>query len=191
MTQQEIQSALDKMFENPKSRNFINHLVRSYLPVTRVEKVLDKPTGPFKCAISGVELVSVQEIMEGMETDQYKKDFLAHIATMFEENSQVESPMKKLVGEKKLGVTGADTTTYLSYPAFQVLYSWILNKSLSGDKHINWLLGDARKALFAKKTEAKQQVDNFKKPAKVTTFSLGESNDVLAQLKAKLEKNEN
>jgi hypothetical protein len=200
MTQPEIHAALDKMFENPKSRNFINHLVRSYVPTSIVDKVYEKPSGNFKCAITGTPLVSVQEILEGMETEEFKNDFLTSLKSVFEEAPQTESPIKKLIGEKKLGVTGKDTTTFLSYPAFQEFYGWVITKSLKGDKHINWLLGSVRRTLFLKRAEGiadpavQDKVAKLKKahaPKKVTTFNLGESNDVLAQLKAKLESNGN
>ena len=39
MTKEEIHNILDKMLTEQKSRNFLNHLVRSYCPITNVEKV--------------------------------------------------------------------------------------------------------------------------------------------------------
>jgi hypothetical protein len=57
MTTEEIHSSLDKMLENPKAKNFLNHLVRAYMPISNVEKVIDKPEGEFKCAISKDDLI--------------------------------------------------------------------------------------------------------------------------------------
>jgi hypothetical protein len=60
MTKEQIHASLDKMLENPKAKNFLNHLVRSYMPVTNVIKVMDKPEKDFKCVLTREPLVSVR-----------------------------------------------------------------------------------------------------------------------------------
>ena len=190
MTQEQIHSALDKMLENPKSKTFLNHLVRAYMPVTQIEKVWDKPTGDFKCVISRDSLVSVQEIFEGMKTEEYQKDFMNHLKSMFDENTKkAPSPMAKLLGDKKLGFTGKDTTTYMSYQVAQEFYNWVITKSLKGDKHINWLLGSIRRDSFTKRAEQLQDPAVQAKVNKIVgaKYTLGDSSDALQKLKDKLE----
>jgi hypothetical protein len=144
---QRINANLDKMLETSKSKNFLNHLIRAYFPVTNVVKVLDKPRGKnFKCVLTRDALISVEEILEGMHTDTFRNDFLEFAKTMLDEKSDVSTPMANLVGEKKLGLTGKDTTTYMSFAAYQVFYNWVVQKMLSGDKHINWLFNSIRKS---------------------------------------------
>ena len=143
MTQEQIHASLDKMLANPKSKNFLNHLVRSYLPITNVEKVWETPEKDFKCVITRDQLFSAADILKGIQTEEFKVDFMNHLKSIFSED-KVESPMAKLIGEKKMGVTGKDTTTYMSYPAFQEFYNWVITKTLKGDKHINWLLGSIK-----------------------------------------------
>jgi len=192
MTSEQIHASLDKMLANSKTKNFINHLVRSYIPVSNIEKVLETPKGDFKCVITKEVLVSVQSIFEGMYTEEFKKDFTEHLKSMFSEE-KVETPMSKLLGDKKLGFTGKDTTTYMSYTATQEFYNWVITKSLKGDKHINWLLGSVNRNTFIKRAsniedqDVQKKVTNLKKVSGVSTYSLGDATDVLSKLKAKLD----
>ena len=196
MTQEQIHASLDKMLAEPKSRNFLNHLVRAYMPITNVEKVWDKPKSEIKCAISRDTLISVQEILEGIHTEEFKNDTMSYLKNLFDENADKTTPMAKLVGEKKLGVTGKDTTTFMSYPVFQEFYNWVITKSLKGDKHINWLLGSIRRSSFIERAEkiqdatVQEKVNNFKNHVKKNssaTFTLADSTDILAKLKNQLE----
>lgn len=195
MTTEEIHSSLDKMLENPKAKNFLNHLVRAYMPISNVDKVIDKPEGEFKCALSKDDLISVNEILEGIQTEQFKSDLMKSMKTMFDDNADKTTPMAKLIGEKKLGVTGKGTTTFMSVPVAQEFFNWVITKSLKGDKHINWLLGNIRRESFVKRakniTDDKVQstVSKLEKKAdRTATFTLGDANGALAQLKAKMEK---
>jgi hypothetical protein len=193
MTQEQIHASLDKMLENPKAKNFLNHLVRSYLPINKVEKVWDKPTGDFNCALTRESLISVQEILEGLKTEEFKENLMKQMKSMFDENPEKRTAMDELVGDKKLGVTGKDTTTYMGYLTFQAFYDWVIAKSLKGDKHINWLLGSIRRESFVKRAEnindsgVQAKVKKIEKQKNNTaTFTLGEANDVLAKIKAKM-----
>ena len=192
MTSEQIHASLDKMLANPKTKNFINHLVRSYIPVSNIEKVLETPKGDFKCVITKEVLVSVQSIFEGMDTKEFKKDFTEHLKSMFSEE-KIETPMSKLLGDKKLGFTGKDTTTYMSYTATQEFYNWVITKSLKGDKHINWLLGSVNRNTFIKRAsniedqDVQKKVTNLKRVSGVSTYSLGDATDVLYKLKDKLD----
>lgn len=196
MTTEQIHASLDKMLADPKSRNFLNHLVRAYMPISNVEKVWDKPKGDIKCAISRDALVSVQEILEGLQTEEFKNNTMTYLKGLFDEKADHTTPIAKLIGDKKLGVTGKETTTFMSYPVFQEFYNWVITKSLKGDKHINWLLGSIRRSSFIERAEkindagVQEKVKNFKKhnnKVKSATFTLADSSDVLSQLKNKLE----
>jgi hypothetical protein len=196
MTNEEINKALDKMLTNPKSRGFINHLVRSYVPISNVEKVWDTPEKDFKCVLTREQLFSVGDIMKGIQTEEFKADFMTNLKSIFSED-KTENPIAKLIGEKKMGVTGKDTTTYMSYPAFQDFYNWVITKALNGDKHINWLLGSIRRASFMERAEkiqdagVQKKVENLKKVATSnSSYTLGDASDVLSKLKAKLENKE-
>ena len=198
MTPEQIHVSLDNMLANPKAKNFLNHLVRSYMPITNVSRVVEKPRGDFKCVLTRDELLSFDDILKGIQTETFKNDMMENIKSMFDEKADKTSPMLKFIGEKKMGVTGKETTTFMSYPAFQEFYNWVITKSLKGDKHINWLLGSIRRSTFIERGEkiqdpaVQKKIDNIKnKNAKVATFTLGDASDALLKLKANLESNGN
>lgn len=190
MKKEEIFTSLDKMLENPKTKNFINHLVRSYMPITNVTKVMEKPTGEFKCVLTKDTLFSAEDILTGLETEEFKNNLMTYLKNMFDEKADKTTPIARIVGEKKLGVTGVNTNTFMSYPAFEVFYDWVITKSLRGDKHINWLLGSIRRNSFIERAEKIQdsdvqtKVQNFRKQENKgrATFALGDL-DVLQKLK--------
>jgi hypothetical protein len=163
------------------------------MPISNIEEVWDTPEKDFKCVLTRDQLFSVSDILKGMHTEESQADFMNHLKSLLSEE-KVESPISKLVGEKKMGVTGKDTTTYMSYPAFQEFYNWVITKSLNGDKHINWLLGSIRRTSFMERAEkiqdvgVQKKVEEFKKTTgSSSTYTLDDASDVLAKLKAKLE----
>lgn len=194
MTTEQIHASLDNMLANPKSKNFLNHLVRAYVPVSNVDKVWQKPDGDFKCSITKEPLISAQEIMDGIQTEEFKKDFMNNVKSIFDVNYDKTSPFAKLIGDKKLGVTGKDTTTFMSYPVYQEFFNWVITKSFKGDKHINWLLGSIKRETFVERAseiedkEVKEKAQKLKKNSGGTTYRLGDASDVLLKLKEKFNK---
>jgi hypothetical protein len=191
MTTKEIHESLDAMLSNPKTKNFLNHLVRAYFPITNVDKVWDKPKGQFKCVLTKETLFSSQDILEGIKTEEFKNDFISNIKNVFTENFDTSHPLVKLIGDRKMGVTGTDTTTYMSYTAMQEFYNWVLTKSLKGDKHINWLLSSIKRTYIIDMAQNIDDVDvqsKVKKAKKQETsassFTLGEL-DAFKKLKEK------
>ena len=194
MTTEQIHASLDEMLTNPKSKNFLNHLVRAYMPVSNVDKVWDQPKGDFKCVLTRTPLISVGEVMQGMQTEEYKADFMKGLKGLLDENTKYENPVVKLLGDKTLGLTGKDTTTFMSFSAYQGFMDWVITKALKGDKHINWLLGSIRRDSFIGRAEGIQDETVQKKVQQIakqkqtsTTYSMGDASDVLAKLKAKME----
>jgi len=192
MTQEQIHASLDAMLANPKAKNFLNHLVRAYTPVTNVIKVMEKPKSDFKCVLTRDTLVSVGEIKSAIDDEKVRAFFLENLEKAFADKSNSATEVEKLIEGKKLAVTGKDTTTFMSYSAFQEFYNWVITKSLKGDKHINWLLGSIRRASFIDRaenigdSEVQRKVQNFKK-TNSATFTLADSSDALTKLKADLE----
>lgn len=181
MTQEEIHDGLDAMLANPKSKNFLNHLVRAYFPIAQVEKVWPKSNGELKCVLTKDRLVTVEDLLEAVESEEFKHNMIESLKKIFDDKVDQTNPIIKTIGEKKLAVTGKNTTTYMSYPAFQEFFNWITSKSLKGDKHINWLLGSIRRNTFIERAEtiedkeAQKKIEALKKEVnKAATFTLGE-----------------
>ena len=196
MTQEQIHANLDNMLANPKSKNFLNHLVRAYMPVSNVEKVWNTPTGDFKCVLTREQLFSAQDILDGIQTEEFKGKFMDNLKSMFDENAKTTNPIAELVGDKKMGLTGKDTTTFMTVEAFQTFCDWVITKALKGDKHINWLIGGINRNSFMKRAEniqdtgVQNKVKNINKAENRTaTYTLGDAaSEALLKLKEKLEK---
>lgn len=165
MTKEQINSSLDAMLENPKAKNFLNHMVRSYFPTTKRLKVETIPEGTFKCALTRKELV-------------------------------LNNEANKDVAEA--GFTSKETNTFLSAEALTIFTDWVIAKSFNKDKHINWLLNGVKRADFIERAtqskdisvEVKAKAFKLKEKTEGTksaSFKLGDANDALAALKAKME----
>ena len=165
MKNEQIIASLDGMLINPKAKNFLNHMVRSYFPITKRVKVQTIPEGNFKCALSTKNLV--------LNT---------------EDNKDVP----------EAAFTGKDTNTYLSAEALSIFTDWVIAKSFDKDKHINWLLDGVKRTDFIERaTESKYINSDIKGKAfklkektegsKTASFKLGDANNALASLKAKME----
>lgn len=196
MNKQEIFTKLDDMLVDNKKRNFLNHLVRSYLPIGKVEKVFDRPKGPFVCVLTNEKLFSVQDILEGTQTEEFKKDLFDSLKLALDDKTPSITPMKKLIGDKKLGVTGDKTTTFMSLESYQEFFDWVITKSLNGDKHISWLLGDIRRESFLERAKQigdenlQNKIRKIEPKKQGATYSLGDASGALLKLKEQLEKNE-
>ena len=186
MTSKEIHDSLDAMLANPKSRNFLNHLVKAYLPISQVDKVWDKPKGPFKCVLTKIDLISVQELMDGMQTEDFKHKLVENLKAAFTEEGSIQatSPIAELAGDKLLGCTGTNTTTFMSYPAFKEFYNWVVTKIFRNDKHICWLMKSITKDFFVNRAATidddgvQRKVKLMKREeetSKAASFTLGET----------------
>jgi hypothetical protein len=196
MNKQEIFTKLDGMLADNKKRNFLNHLVRSYLPIGKVEKVFDRPKGPFVCVLTNEKLFSIQDVLEGTQTEEFKKDLFDSLKLALDDKTPSITPMKKLIGDKKLAVTGDKTTTFMSLESCQDFFDWVITKSLNGDKHISWLLGDIRRESFIERAKEfgddslQAKLKKIEPKKRGATYSLGDASDALLKLKENLEKNE-
>jgi hypothetical protein len=195
MTKEQIHESLEKMLENPKSKNFLNHLVRAYLPDTNVTKVLKTPSGDFKCVLTRLPLISVDDLVGITRTPEFQ-DKLKN-SSAYSVDEKTGEALRIVTDGRKCGVTGKDTTTFMSDEAYQIFADWVVAKSLKGDKHINWLLGSIKRSTLISRaeniqdTDVQKKVENFKNSGKqrTATFTLADSSDALTKLKASLEAN--
>ena len=186
---------LDEMYKEPKSRGFVNHLIRAYFPITNVEKVWDGPRRGFVCALSGDQLISANDIIVNFSSDENRADFLKYLyLEMNDGEVQTKHPIENALDGKQLGVTGKDTTTFLSIEAYREFYNWLVNKILSGDKGINGIIKHMRsKSMLsnigaaAKTDDAKKIVTDLKKYGESTKKATLGDLDVLKELKAKMD----
>tara|TARA_R110000772_G_scaffold17946_3_gene50062 strand:+ start:185120 stop:185683 length:564 start_codon:yes stop_codon:yes gene_type:complete len=185
MNREKIFDNLDNLLANKHGKNFINHLVRSYVPITKVEKVFIRPQKvKFKCAITSEQLVSINEILKGIQEDKFKDDLFKYLHTMFNPNSKEDAPIKKLMADRKLGVQGTKTDTFMSIEGYHIFFDWLATKVVKGDKHITWLMRKAKETITdGDGNRVKREVEQKEVRA---TFSLGDL-PALQALKKKLD----
>ena len=194
---EEIYNSKDKN-GNPKGKNFVTHLLRSYFPVGKTQRVIDVPDKPMKCAITGQKLFAVGELWNEMQKPEFFKSMTkSMIAKIDPEAPEVENPMLKVANGRVLALTGEKTDTYLCEGAYQQLYNWMATKILTGDKHVNWVMKDMRNkqmVSYVKQTlpekENKPLVNRIEQLANHPKRATLGDIDVLKQLKEKLEEKE-
>jgi len=194
MNKEEIFKKLDEMLVDKTKISFLNHLVRSYLPTNKIKKVFDRPKGAFKCVITNVELYSIDDILKGVKTDEFKKELFDSLLISLDGEERSLSPIKKLIGDKKVGVTGDKTTTFMSLDCASDFIDWVITKSIKRDKHINWLLNGVNKDSFLSRAKTfddvsiKNILKSSTKRKSSATYSLGDASEALVKLKEEMEK---
>jgi len=197
---------IEELYENEKSRGFVNHLIHAYLPVYKVTKVWQfedkKPV--HKCSVCGQELLDVETVFQRVQAshefagefvDEVRKDF-AGKPTKFEDRFMV----KHITHGAVMGWVGEKTNTYLCQQCVQDLLNMVQTGILMGDKNINYQVNKMRRNTFFETFTSSQSlnpteikvVENIqekveKSPQKKATFG---DLEVLQQLKKKMEEDE-
>lgn len=193
ITEKKIWEKLDTMYADKKSQKFIDHLIKSYLPKNKIERVIVEPKGRFRCALTNMNLVCLEEVYKEIGDDSVKKDkFIDFVNTMFSDEV-VQPPKLNVLNRKSVGLTGKDTDTFLRYETFIAFFNWVQNKIIEGDKHIYWLI----KQMQGEDDFKVQRIDEGTKEEKVklvpknkiikSTFG---DLDILHELKAKFKEQE-
>lgn len=61
-------NSIQELYDNPKSKGFVNHLIQSYLPLNKPSKIFDFEKGQkHKCSICGQKLFSTVEYLAGVQ----------------------------------------------------------------------------------------------------------------------------
>lgn len=165
MTNEEIITSLDAMLVNPKSKNFLNHMVRSYFPISKRVKVETEPEGAFKCALSRKELVlntaTNTDISVAAVTGKETNTFLSAEALDVFTDWVIAKSFNK---DKHI--------------------NWLLNGVKRSDfieraTQSNYINSDVKEKVFKLKQKTESSYS--------ASFKLGDANGVLSALKAKME----
>lgn len=152
MSTEQINEKLNELFADKKARNFINHLVRAYVPNNKVETVFVKPNKGFQCVLSKNKLVTINDLIA---KDKENESTILGYSSMV--SSGVDAP--DVVLGKDLAIQGSKTDTYMSLDVYNAFYDWVVAEFLTGNKHIAWLLGKVDKNAFM---ERAKNIDNPK-----------------------------
>jgi len=197
---------IEKLYEEEKSRGFVNHLIHAYLPVYKVTKIwkFEDKKPVHKCSVCGHELLDIETVFERVQkshdfagefVDEIRKD-VAGKPTKFEDRFMV----KHVTHGAIMGWIGEKTTTMLCQPCIQDLLNMVTTGLLMGDKNITYQVNKMkRNTMFDSFTSSpslnpteisvvetiQKKVENH--PKHVATFG---DLEVLQQLKKKMEEEE-
>jgi len=203
----EEKTKIEKLYEEEKSRGFVNHLIHAYLPVYKVSKIWDFADNKsfHKCSICGQPLLDVETVFERVQKshefagefiDQLRKDIQGK-PTKYEDRFMVKHVTQGAV----LGWIGEKTDTMLCQQCIQDLLNLVTTGILMGDKNITYQVNKMkRSAMFDSFTsnpalnpseikvveKIEKRIENA--PKHVATFG---DLEVLQQLKKKMEEEEN
>lgn len=140
MTKKDIWELLDKLYMDKKPKKFIDHLIKAYFPKDNIEKIFKHPKGRFRCGITNLSLVAIDDVYNEIagNTD-LKNEFTKFIDSMFND-APADSPKIEILNRKSVAITGKNTDTFLRYETFIAFHTWLEHKIIDGDKHIFWLI---------------------------------------------------
>lgn len=198
-----MKTKIQELYENPKSKGFVNHLIRSYLPVNKIEKVWDwEEKQKHSCSVCGQKLVSVVELFAATQKPEFMENFIEGIKKDLngEKRTRDDNPYVKAIGKDKvMGFTGKKTDTCMCHQCCEDLLDLTQTGILMGDKNINYQVNQMRRdEVFNHFSEnpklddvEKEQVKEIKKRVDkkkgITTFG---DLQVLQDLKKKMEDGE-
>lgn len=146
----ESPTAIQKLYSNPKSKGFVNHLISSYLPVDKAQKIWQfEKKGPHKCNVCSHELIDISTVMERMQNSgEFMEDTIDHMKKSI--NGELvegeEHPMKKHISKGAiLAWTGKGTDTNLCLGCIQDLLDMVQTGMLMGDKNLTWKINSMRR----------------------------------------------
>lgn len=199
----EEKTAIQKLYEDPKSKNFVNHLIRSYLPINKPTKVWEfEDKKPHKCNVCSHDLIDLGTVIVRMHSsDEYMKDTIEQMRKEVCEGEVIPREEKAVIKHITHGAImawqGEKTTTYLCADCIKELLNMVTNGILMGDKNIIWLTNQMKRdQVFTHfkespvlNPEEKEKVEVIKKQADKKKMTFGDL-EVLQQLKAKMEAEE-
>jgi hypothetical protein len=196
-----MKTKVQELYENPKAKGFVNHLIRAYLPVNKIEKVWGwEKNHKRTCNVCGQKLVSVGELLEAVKKPEFMENFIDNMKKSVngEEIKREDNPYLKAVGTDKVqGYTGQKTDTCMCHQCCQDLLNLVTNGMLCGDKNLNYQVNQMRRdEVFNHFSESpnlveqdKKKVEDIKKKVdkdrKITTFG---DLEALQELKKKMER---
>lgn len=193
---------IQELYENEKSKKFVNHLIQAYLPLHKPKKVFSfNAKDNKKCSVCGQPLISIDRVLElyHQNNKEITNSFMERIKKeLNDEEISEENPLHNLLNGRVLAWQGEQTDTMLCFKCIEDTLALMQNGILNDDKNMIWLSNKMRRAESlntfnesphldnTEKEKAKQIHKKAEKKKKVTFGDLQELQD----LKKKME-NEN
>lgn len=167
MTQEEIYKKIETVYSSEKGRGFIIHLLRSFFPVHK-SYYMWEPIAGAKCCITGIPLCSKDEVMKAFTDVASEQIKFTTGKILGEVKSNEESPLKKAIGGKLLGIKTDRSEKLICQEVLQGLLTFY-NTNLPKDNHLKWVAKDERKKEYQKNVPKSDPL-----PFKPATTNLGD-----------------
>ena len=201
MTDQEIYNKIEETYNSENGKNFITHLLRSFIPVNRSSKLMDNEKNlKLVDCITGEELCTVNEhfalLMSKEGVDAMMENLKVSARAMVDEKEFEEPESVKQLRDKvkPLAITCEKSDKVITQETLEQLFNFYASEMLKGNSHINWVANNERGKELVKSGRKSGYINNnreekvVKKVVEHAKMSLGDM-DVLKQLKAKMENN--
>ena len=198
----EEKTAVQKLYEDPKSKNFVNHLIRAYLPVYKPQKVWTfEDNKSHKCNVCNHDLIDLGTVIGRMQSsEEYGHAMIEDMRKGLsgeEIKYEDRAVIKHITHGAIMAWRGEKTTTFLCQDCIKNLLDLVTTGILMGDKNITWIVNQTRRDqvfdTFKESPvideEEKKKVEVIKKKADQKKMTLGDLG-VLQALKEKMEKEE-
>lgn len=199
MNEEEIYKKIEDTYNSEKGKNFITHLLRSFLPVNKSMRMLtnDRKLKLVDC-ITGHELTDVDEHFrilkdEGFEAFMDDMKASAKAVVNGEDTYELPESMKTLRSKTKpIAITCEKSDKVMSEETLNQLFNFYASELIKGNKHIIWIANNERGKEFIKQGKKRGYIENkreervVKKAVEHAKMSLGDLS-VLQELKNKME----
>lgn len=201
MTDQEIYKKIEETYSTEKGKNFITHLLRSFLPISRSSRLMSNEKSlRLRDCITGEQLCTVDEHFNVIASEEGLKAFMDNAkaqikqglvegATTYEIPESVKELKKKI---KPIAITCEKSDKVISEQTLSQLFNFYASELLKGNKHVQWVINNERGKEFVQHGKKNGFIQNkkeervVKKAAEHAKLSLGDF-EVLQNLKKKLD----
>jgi hypothetical protein len=176
MKPEDIYKKIETVYASEKGRGFIIHLLRSFFPLTK-SYYMWEPVKGARCCITGIALLSKDEAFAAFNSTAAEENKFIIKKVLGEIDDNEESPFKKALNGKILGIKSDSSEKFLCREALVELWNFYTT-NMHRDNHLKWVAKDERKKQYEKNNPV-----NIHLVQKPCTTNLGDL------LKEKLNKN--
>jgi hypothetical protein len=153
--EEEIYKKIEEIYAQEKGKNFITHLLRSFLPINRSKFMFElNKDKKMICAITGSRLICRAEL-KLHDLDDFDANFSERILEVI----VTKNPLTENFKGKFVAIECEGSNRLLTLTAVEQLFNFSATELLKGNKHIEFVLRDEQKKEIAKKDSEPIKID--------------------------------